>query len=142
MKKNLWQKWIPTEGIIEGHPFMATSFYEDVLGIKVTFKIYAHGTDESRQLKIFFKSPIIFYSKIGDSLCPLPVGKVQIDHGPDHGKWRFFSIQNSNLIEQLLTDQANSSLERESLYHFMVAGVESDLNVIVTQLPEAEWITV
>ena len=143
MPQAFMQKWFPTGGIPEGCPFIATSFYEDSSGIQVTFKIYAYSATESRQLKIFFKAPIIFYSKIGDSLCVISVGdECSIDRGPYGGKWPFFQIQNSPLIERLLKSEQNKALGSTKFFHFMIAGVESDLNIIVTQTPEAKWITI
>ena len=139
IEKERWTRWDPAINGLEEIVYHITTFLDNKEGVTLTI-VGWNRPPGAPTFRLFFKAPVIFYSKTGDSLCVISDNPPLIDYGPVAvDKWAFYKVTNSQQIARL----KKSFFETEynlPLQHFIIAEVESNTHIVTVEEPIATWI--
>ena len=138
-EKECWVRWDPAIKGLEEIAYHITTFLDNKEGVTLIITGWNRPPDRPK-LRLFFKVPVFFYSKTGDSLCLISDNPPLIDYGPlAVDKWAFYKVTNSQKITSLPQKKIEGEYNRP-LQHFIIAEVESDTHIITIEEPVATWI--
>ena len=131
IEKEGWTRWDPAIKGLEEIVYHITTFLDNEEGVTLTIVCW-NRPPEAPTFRLFFKAPVIFYSKSGDSLCLISDNPPLIDYGPVAvDKWAFYKLTNSQQIARFkksfllfgddLYGRTNKLITRQALHAWKLA---------------------
>lgn len=129
-----WSRWLPNAEGIDGNYYVKK--LEEDLG---DLKIILASEDSIKEIEIFFPGIVASYRSTYETFRASLINQLSIKYGDDFfNEWSFFKVEHDSEYVNWLEYQADGTIQRQYMIHFVILATESVIDIIAANEPQIQ----